>query len=144
MSTKIQEETTTFIAVAEPQVETSTAATSMAPVGVSYLPPPVLPRLGRLSNHYQCQFCQQTGPTRVYEKIGTCTIVAIVVLLVCFWPLFWLPLVMPSCKDKEHICSHCQRKVRCLVCLLQCFCCLYYNTSLCIRWKTGRRKRSKL
>lgn len=75
-------------------------------------PPPVTPHMGRLPSTHTCQYCQHTGPTYVKEKFGTCAIIAIVVLVVCFWPLFFLPLIMPSCKDKQHICANCQRVVR--------------------------------
>ena len=78
---------------------------------VHHAPAPVQPSLGRLSVDRTCQFCQHKGPTEVREKFGTCAIIALVVLLVCFWPLFFLPLIMPSCKDKEHICVNCQRRV---------------------------------
>jgi hypothetical protein len=121
MSTKTAEMTTTPFAVAQPAVVMSM---SKPPGGVVYQP---LPVLGRFSNNYQCQFCQQTGPTHVKEKIGTCAIISLVVLLICFWPLFWLPLVMPSCKDKDHICGYCQRKVSCTWFAISPHCCCGQN-----------------
>lgn len=93
----------TAIATAVPAAAASAARAAM--------PAPVPPRMGRLSTTHTCQFCQHTGPTYVKEKFGTCAIIAIVVLVLCFWPLFFLPLIMPSCKDKEHICTNCQRVV---------------------------------
>lgn len=84
------------------------AATSAAQAAA---PAPISPRLGRRPVNHVCQFCGHTGPTYVKEKLGTCAIIGIVVLVVCFWPLFWLPLVMESCKDKQHICTNCQREV---------------------------------
>lgn len=44
----------------------------------------------------KCPFCDQTMVTRVKEEISGCTIALVVILLICFWPLFWLPLV---CRD---------------------------------------------
>lgn len=41
-----------------------------------------------------CGGCNHTGPSKTDGQIGTCAIVGIVVLVICFWPLFWLPLVM--------------------------------------------------
>lgn len=81
------------------------------PSAAASAPPPVSPSLGRRSVNHVCQFCGHTGPTYVKEKLGNCAIIGIVVLVVCFWPLFWLPLVMGSCKDKQHICTNCQREV---------------------------------
>mmetsp|Transcript_29883 Transcript_29883/g.88819 ORF Transcript_29883/g.88819 Transcript_29883/m.88819 type:complete len:161 (-) Transcript_29883:333-815(-) len=67
--------------------------------------------LGRSPTGFKCPFCQQEQVTTVREQIDACTIVAIVLLLLFFWPLFWLPLCMPSCKTVEHYCGRCNRKV---------------------------------
>ena len=75
-------------------------------------PPPMTPHLGRHAANHNCQYCSHGGPTIMKEKLGMCAIIAIIVLVVCFWPLFWLPFIMPGCKDKEHICQNCHRKVR--------------------------------
>mmetsp|Transcript_10109 Transcript_10109/g.18365 ORF Transcript_10109/g.18365 Transcript_10109/m.18365 type:complete len:117 (-) Transcript_10109:638-988(-) len=69
------------------------------------------PSLGRRPVNHDCQFCGHTGQMHVREKLGMCAIIGIIVHVVCFWPLFWLPLVMGSCKDKQHICTSCQREV---------------------------------
>jgi hypothetical protein len=52
-----------------------------------------------LSSHPEnmtCQFCNQSMVTRTSNEIGGCTIVIVIILVILFWPLFWLPLV---CKD---------------------------------------------
>ena len=41
-----------------------------------------------------CGGCNHTGPSKTDGQIGTCAIIGIVVLVLFFWPLFWLPLVM--------------------------------------------------
>lgn len=67
--------------------------------------------LGRVSENYTCQYCGYQGPTVVKAKVGTCTVIGLSVIIICFLPLFWLPLVMPSCKDKEHVCANCHHEV---------------------------------
>jgi len=95
---------------------TGSTVTALPPAATQaaqmYPPLPVLPHLGRLAANYTCPYCSHVGPTILKEKLGVCSIIAIVVLVVVFWPLFWLPLIMPGCKDKEHICPNCHRKVR--------------------------------
>ena len=58
-----------------------------------------------------CPYCKHQGVTRTSEMIDTMTIVAVIVLLLLFWPLFWLPLCMPGCKATEHYCANCNRVV---------------------------------
>lgn len=94
--------------------ETGTATTlpaAAASAARAAAPAPISPSLGRSSVNHQCQFCGFVGRTHIKENLGSCAIIAIVVLVICFWPLFWLPLVMDSCKDKQHICPNCQRPV---------------------------------
>lgn len=43
-----------------------------------------------------CPFCNASVVTRVREEISGCTIALVIILLLLFWPLFWLPLI---CKD---------------------------------------------
>ncbi len=43
-----------------------------------------------------CPFCNASVVTRVREEISGCTIALVLILLLLFWPLFWLPLI---CKD---------------------------------------------
>mmetsp|Transcript_11847 Transcript_11847/g.17405 ORF Transcript_11847/g.17405 Transcript_11847/m.17405 type:complete len:152 (-) Transcript_11847:101-556(-) len=70
-----------------------------------------LPGMGRSPASIVCPYCQQGSITKVREQVDGVTIVAVIVLLLVFWPLFWLPLCMPSCKATEHYCGNCQRKV---------------------------------
>ena len=43
-----------------------------------------------------CQYCNQSMVTRTQSEIDGCTIALVVLLLLLFWPLFWVPLI---CKD---------------------------------------------
>jgi len=98
------------VAAAQPAGGTHMTSTAAAAAAANP-PPPILPTLGRLPSNHTCQYCQHTGQTQVKEKLGNCAIIALVIFIICFLPLFWLPLVMPSCKDKQHVCANCQRIV---------------------------------
>mmetsp|Transcript_2248 Transcript_2248/g.3523 ORF Transcript_2248/g.3523 Transcript_2248/m.3523 type:complete len:167 (-) Transcript_2248:152-652(-) len=58
-----------------------------------------------------CPNCNQQTRTRVTHTIDSVTILAVVLLLLFFWPLFWLPLVIPSCKSSEHYCRNCNYRI---------------------------------
>ena len=78
-------------------------------------PPPVMPMLGRLPANHTCQFCQHTGPTRVKEKFGICAIIALVVLLVCFWQFALSNRLQAHCQ-RQHDCDRdqpCRHNMRC-------------------------------
>lgn len=78
----------------------------------SNTPPQTLPNKQKRNPVTQtCPNCSQTVPTRTREQVNGLTIVAVIVLLFLFWPLFWLPLCMPSCKATEHYCSNCNYKI---------------------------------
>ena len=59
-----------------------------------------------------CPYCKNQVRTRIEEKNGTCTIVAVIVLVLVCWPLFWIPLCCDcGCKNKDHICTSCHRRI---------------------------------
>jgi len=66
---------------------------------------------GRSAAAVTCPYCNRNGVTALRSKIDGITIVAIVVLLFLFWPLFWLPLCIPGCKRTDHYCQHCGKKL---------------------------------
>lgn len=43
-----------------------------------------------------CGHCNHTGKTRTIGTFGACTFISTIVLIFCFFPLFWLPFVCPS------------------------------------------------
>lgn len=65
--------------------------------------------IGRKSVSFVCPFCRAQMVTRTKTQIGGVTVIAVVLLLLLFWPLFWLPLCLPSCKTTNHYCSSCNR-----------------------------------
>ena len=69
--------------------------------------------LGRNPTGLQCPYCQRQMVTVTKDVIGISTIVAIIIICFLCWPLFWLPLCIPSCKRTNHFCGHttCQNKV---------------------------------
>mmetsp|Transcript_23311 Transcript_23311/g.35449 ORF Transcript_23311/g.35449 Transcript_23311/m.35449 type:complete len:145 (-) Transcript_23311:1056-1490(-) len=55
-----------------------------------------------------CPLCGQRTKTRVVSSPNWLTwVTAVGVGIFCF-PLFWVPLVMESCKRTEHFCTKCQ------------------------------------
>ena len=76
-------------------------------------PPPriVYGHLGRYECGMQCPFCETTMVTHTKTSCDGMTLLFVLILLILFWPLFWLPLCMPKCKRVHHYCSYCQRKV---------------------------------
>lgn len=78
--------------------------TVVAPVGL-------MPKLGRKSVRCTCPYCKNQIVTRLRDQFDECTITAIVLLVLFFWPLFWVPMVSPECKTTEHYCTHCGMKL---------------------------------
>mmetsp|Transcript_28932 Transcript_28932/g.60943 ORF Transcript_28932/g.60943 Transcript_28932/m.60943 type:complete len:177 (-) Transcript_28932:255-785(-) len=75
--------------------------------------PPVRMRkdLGTKTVSVTCPHCDQRSSTKVVREYGTCTWVTFTLLLLFFFPLFWLPFVCHDCQDTKHYCQHCGRKV---------------------------------
>jgi hypothetical protein len=59
----------------------------------------------------KCSFCHANCMTRTSTHPDAITITLIIVIIFIFWPLFWLPLVIPGCKTTVHHCSSCNQKV---------------------------------
>ncbi|KAJ1925598.1 hypothetical protein IWQ60_004460 [Tieghemiomyces parasiticus] len=58
-----------------------------------------------------CPKCQTTVTSVIVPKTGTKGgIAALITCLVC-WPVFWIPLVMDSCKDEVHLCPTCKQEL---------------------------------
>lgn len=54
-----------------------------------------------------CPYCGVKTRTSVTIGPNIVTWIMVIVLLLVFWPLFWLPLCMDSCKRTKHSCSKC-------------------------------------
>mmetsp|Transcript_38370 Transcript_38370/g.91868 ORF Transcript_38370/g.91868 Transcript_38370/m.91868 type:complete len:210 (+) Transcript_38370:184-813(+) len=67
--------------------------------------------LGTRPASVTCPYCQHTGKTRINHNCGDCAWIAVILLLLFCWPLFWLPLVCQNCQDVEHSCSNCGKLV---------------------------------
>jgi len=72
---------------------------------------PVYARFGSQPVEISCPSCHRQMRTRTSEVIGVGAIVAVIILLFLFWPLFWLPLVISDCKEVHHYCTLCRAKV---------------------------------
>jgi hypothetical protein len=56
-----------------------------------------------------CGHCGSTKLARVTRAPGATSWIAGFVICLVFWPLFWLPCVLPSCMDETYICPDCGR-----------------------------------
>jgi len=74
-------------------------------------PPQYHGKYGLRPVNITCPHCYRQTRTRTEEVIGTGTLIAVFVLLFFFWPLFWLPFVIPDCKQVDHYCAYCGAKV---------------------------------
>ena len=100
-----------------PYVPGTSAATAPeavvgAPTQTTKMAPIKMPGLGRQPTGFRCPHCHQEQVTVSRNIIDACTVVAVLVLLVFFWPLFWIPLCTTCCKTTEHYCGRCNEKVR--------------------------------
>mmetsp|Transcript_16115 Transcript_16115/g.19083 ORF Transcript_16115/g.19083 Transcript_16115/m.19083 type:complete len:122 (+) Transcript_16115:99-464(+) len=58
-----------------------------------------------------CPSCSKQVTTSINTHFALSTWAAVVVLAICFWPLFWVPLVVTSAKKTDHFCPQCDAKV---------------------------------
>ena len=109
--------TTTYIPAAAGAAATATTGGVAASTTntASAAPPPAgkvsLPGLSQKASSIVCPYCNQQGVTRTRSQIDCCTVVGVIVMILVFWPLFWLPFVCPCCMTTEHYCPRCHRKV---------------------------------
>jgi lipopolysaccharide-induced tumor necrosis factor-alpha factor len=64
-------------------------------------------RLGRDPHRIDCPSCQQSVMTKVRHRVDAVTWITFLVVLLLFWPLCWLPFVIPSCQSSDHECPNC-------------------------------------
>ena len=59
-----------------------------------------------------CPYCNTANvPTRTVARPDIWTLGAVVLILIVFWPLFWVPLVLRMCKTVLHYCTSCGTQV---------------------------------
>ncbi|KAJ1959118.1 hypothetical protein IWQ62_004740 [Dispira parvispora] len=56
-----------------------------------------------------CPYCGVNVVTEIHHKVGVVAGVGALLTGFVFLPLFWVPLVMKSCKDTVHACPNCHR-----------------------------------
>lgn len=95
-----------------PQYATPPPPGAPPAAGVAPVAPVNMAGLGKDPKRITCPYCHQQVVTRTTSEIDACSIVAVVVLLLTIWPLFWIPLVCDCCKAMNHHCPSCHRKVR--------------------------------
>ncbi len=91
----------------------ATPPTSTGPVSAMTANSPqfFVPRrdLGHTSVSMKCPYCSHTGSTKLTKSFGDCTWISVIIMLIVFIPLFWVPFVFPSCQDTKHQCRKCGR-----------------------------------
>ena len=71
--------------------EPSKPSTAIVPAATPVSTGPVnMHGLGKDPKRITCPYCQQSAVTNTSDEIDACTIIAVVVLLLLFWPLFWI------------------------------------------------------
>jgi len=58
-----------------------------------------------------CTHCNKKVTTSINTRMAMQTWIAVLILAICFWPLFWVPLVVASAKKTEHFCPQCDAKL---------------------------------
>lgn len=84
----------------------------------------ILPRIHMYARHPvildPCPLCGAKARTFIITSPSWITWMLVVVWLLVFWPLFWIPLVLDSCKRTRHYCSRCSGEVGELEALSDC------------------------
>mmetsp|Transcript_2786 Transcript_2786/g.3992 ORF Transcript_2786/g.3992 Transcript_2786/m.3992 type:complete len:167 (-) Transcript_2786:106-606(-) len=76
------------------------------PVKAPQPPPQVVVVQGAATpNPYACS-CG-SNQMRESSQVSVTQIAVFIILLICFWPLCWIPFCMPSCWTKEYRCASC-------------------------------------
>ena len=96
------------------RISTTTTATTYIPppagVPVTTTAPPLM-NVGVDPMKMRCPHCHQDMLTKTKHQTDAHTVLAVVLLIIFFWPLFWLPFICPACKKNEHYCGLCGMKV---------------------------------
>ena len=82
-----------------------TASVSTSP----FFPPET--NLGDRKVVFTCPYCSHNDWTKTRRVCGKGSWIKCGILTVFFFPLFWVPLLCPSCKDTKHYCKNCGRVV---------------------------------
>jgi hypothetical protein len=64
---------------------------------------------GFIAGNYRCPNCMTQYLPRIERRISTSGWVVFAVLLIVFFPLFWIGLLM---KEEVHVCPSCKLRVR--------------------------------
>jgi len=58
-----------------------------------------------------CPYCGVQARTKVQTFPNWLTWLSCIILAFVFWPICWIPLVVRSMKQTDHICTNCGRKL---------------------------------
>mmetsp|Transcript_9875 Transcript_9875/g.14795 ORF Transcript_9875/g.14795 Transcript_9875/m.14795 type:complete len:130 (+) Transcript_9875:80-469(+) len=85
----------------KPKPSTTAAPASTPGPVVSYQ------KLGTTPFQHTCSNCNHAGLTRTTSQPTAGAWVSCCLLVLFFWPLFWVPFVIPACKKTSHYCKNC-------------------------------------
>ncbi|CAD8207378.1 unnamed protein product [Paramecium pentaurelia] len=58
-----------------------------------------------------CQKCQKQVITRIEKQYGCGALIVTFLILMIFWPLFWIPCFVSECRDIIHYCPSCEEVI---------------------------------
>lgn len=84
------------------------ATSHFKPVQQNYTPAPLTYQPHQIQQPFRCPRCMSQYPPRLERRISTAGWITFAVLLVFFFPLFWIGLLI---KEDARICQSCNTKV---------------------------------
>ncbi|OMJ14464.1 hypothetical protein AYI69_g8596 [Smittium culicis] len=69
---------------------------------------PVIQKFKGVPVNITCPNCKCAITTKIVYKPGSKTIAAVVITTLVFFPLFWVPLITDTLKDKKQTCPYCK------------------------------------
>mmetsp|Transcript_20276 Transcript_20276/g.31070 ORF Transcript_20276/g.31070 Transcript_20276/m.31070 type:complete len:139 (-) Transcript_20276:176-592(-) len=64
-------------------------------------------KLGRKPFQHVCTNCNTANQTQTRTELHIMAWVCCCFLVLFFWPLFWVPFVIPACRKTKHYCRKC-------------------------------------
>ncbi|KAF4713001.1 hypothetical protein FOZ63_002997, partial [Perkinsus olseni] len=75
--------------------------------GTEPLAPVATPALGHSPDLVPCRHCGHEGLTIVEHRNSCGTYICSCLLLLLFFPVFWVPFFCHNCQEADHVCAAC-------------------------------------
>ncbi|KAF4743155.1 hypothetical protein FOZ63_000453 [Perkinsus olseni] len=79
--------------------------------GTEPLAPVATPALGHSPDLVPCGHCGHEGLTIVEHRNSCGTYICSCLLLLLFFPVFWVPFFCHNCQEANHVCAACGEQV---------------------------------